>query len=243
MQTNLFFTIKVRLGVIMFLCLAFAEAQLATFTSATDQLLSSHVTSGMVDYKSIKKDPTNLNQALRALKKINLEDLSLLEKEAVWINAYNIFVIKGIVEAYPVNSVNDIPDFFDARSYTLGNQKVSLNQLEKEILFKEIWDERLHFALVCGAVGCPPLSKRAFTEANTQIMLQRLTKRAINNPSLVQIDMHEKKVIVSKIFEWYKSDFTKNQSLIEYLNQYRDQKIPDGFAVAYQEYDWNLNDL
>lgn len=220
---------------------AFAKAQLSTFSVAIDQLFRDHVSNGNVDYAAIKKNPKDLKDAINALKDIDLPSLSVLEREALHINAYNLFVIQGIIDAYPVKSVMDIPKFFDTKSYCLGGQQVSLNQLEKEILFKETWDEKLHFVLVCGAQGCPPLSKKPFTAANTEFLLQKLTRIAINNPSLVQLDMHEKKAYVSKIFDWYKPDFTKNQSLKDYINLYRDQKIPDGFTIGYLDYDWSLN--
>jgi len=233
---------KIHIIVLLILgCSAFAKAQLSTFTTATNELLNEHFTNGKVDYATIKRNPQQLKRALTALKKISLEKLNVIEREALHINAYNLFVIQGVVDAYPIKSVKDIPNFFDAKKYNLGNKKVSLNQLEKEILFSETWDERLHFVLVCGAVGCPPLKKKAFTADNTELMLRNMTKIAINDPQIVSIDMHEKKALVSKIFDWYNADFTRTETLKEYINQYRDQKIPDGFTIEFLEYDWSLN--
>jgi hypothetical protein len=150
-------------------------------------------------------------------------------------------VIKGIVDAYPIKSVKDVSDFFETKRYSIGKQKVSLNQLEKEILFKEVWDERLHFALVCGAVSCPPLSKKEFTAENTELMLRNLTKKAINDPSIVRLDNQSKTAYVSRLFDWYNADFTKNQSLKDYINIYRNEKIPADFKIKYMNYDWSLN--
>ena len=118
---------------------------------------------------------------------------------------------------------------------------VSLNEMEKNILIKQFSDESLHFALVCGASSCPPLPSKPFTAENVEFMLKKLTKKAINDPVIVKLDMHEKKVLVSKIFDWYSKDFTKDQNLTAYLNQRLDNKIPDGFQVKFMEYDWNLN--
>jgi len=222
-------------------CFAFAKAQLPTFNTAAKELLNNQVTNGSVDYAAIKKDPKNLTKALTALQNTDVSTLTSNERKAALINAYNLFTIKGAVDAYPLKSVMDVKNFFDAKNYDLGNQKVSLNQLEKEILFKEFPDARLHFVLVCGALSCPPLMSKPFTAENVEFMLKKLTKTAINNPDLVQVDMHEKKIFVSKIFDWYNADFTANKNLIDYLNQYRENTIPDGFTISYMNYDWSLN--
>ncbi|PRP68080.1 DUF547 domain-containing protein [Nonlabens agnitus] len=235
-------SLKIRMIVLMILgSFAFAKAQLSTFSTATKELLNNQVANGNVNYAAIKKNPQNLDLALKSLEKIELDQLTNNESKALLINAYNLFVIKGVVNHYPIKSVMDKANFFDEKVYGLGSQKVSLNQLEKEILFKKFPDERLHFALVCGAVSCPPLSMKPYTAENVEFMLKKTTKAAINNPNLVKLDMHEKKVYASKIFDWYNSDFTKNQTLIEYLNRYREDMIPDGFTVQFMNYDWALN--
>ncbi len=226
---------------VIVVCSAFAKAQLSDFNTTVKELLSNNVNAGVVDYAAIKKSPKNLQKALESLKKIDIDQLDDNECKALLINAYNIFTIKGIVDNYPTKSVMDVKNFFDAKSFDLGSQKVSLNQLEKDILYKRFPDERLHFALVCGAVSCPPITAKPFTAENVEFMLKKLTKTAINNPALVRLDMHEKKAIISKIFDWYKKDFTKNLSLMGYLNSYRENNIPDGFTVEYMNYDWSLN--
>ena len=236
--------LKIQIVVLLILgCSAFAKAQLSTFNAATKELLNNQVINGTVNYEAIQKSPKNLNTALESLKDIDIDidKLNSNESKALLINAYNIFTIKGIVENYPTASVMDVENFFDEKVYHLGSEQVSLNQLEKEILFKRFPDARIHFVLVCGAVSCPPLMNKPFTAENVEFMLKKLTKAAINNPDLVQIDMHEKKAFVSKIFDWYKADFTKKQTLDDYLNTYREQKIPDGFTVEYMKYDWGLN--
>jgi len=234
--------LKIKVLVILFLgSFAFAKAQLSTFSTATKDLLNNHVVNGSVDYAAIKKNPKNLQLALASLEKIDIDQLTDNECKALLINAYNIFVIKGVVDAYPTKSVMDTKNFFDLKIYALGDKKVSLNQLEKEILFNRFPDERLHFVLVCGAISCPPLTPKPFTAENVEFMIKKLTKAAINSPKLVQLDMHEKKAIVSRIFDWYNADFTKKQTLSAYLNNYREIAIPEGFTVEYMNYDWSLN--
>jgi hypothetical protein len=59
----------------------------------------------------------------------------------------------------------------------------------------------------------------------------------------VRVKKDQNKVELSKIFDWYQSDFTRDSpSLIAYVNQYRDQKIPTPYQVRHYDYDWSLNE-
>jgi hypothetical protein len=235
-RTSLFLVIMVLMGS------AFAKAQLPNFQSAYKNLLSTYVSGGQVDYAAIKENSKSLHNALIALAKTDVNALQGNQRKAQLINAYNLFVIQGIVEDYPIKSVMDIDNFFDVKQYQLGDQKVSLNQLEKKMIYPEFADPRIHFALVCGAVSCPPLLSKPFTAENVEFMLKKLTRASINDPSFIKVDMHEKKATVSQIFNWYTSHFTRNGDVIEYLNTYREDMIPDGFTVDFSTYDWSLND-
>jgi hypothetical protein len=99
----------------------------------------------------------------------------------------------------------------------------------------------LHFALVCGAVSCPPLGSVPFTANNLDHELENITRRALNGPQLIALDMEKKTVTVSKIFEWYKADFAKAGGTIDFINHYRVNKIPIDFSVTYADYSWQLN--
>jgi hypothetical protein len=218
-----------------------AQAQLAYFNKYTREVLNTFVSNGVADYKGLTKNRTQLKQAIEALETINLDSLQGDEKKAFLINAYNILVINAIVEKGAKTGVMKIPGFFDRNQYKIGGTFYTLNRLEKEVLFKKFTDARLHFALVCGAVSCPPLGSVPFTANNLDHELENITRRALNGPQLIALDMEKKTVTVSKIFEWYKADFAKAGGTIDFINHYRVNKIPIDFSVTYADYSWQLN--
>ncbi|MGB3586410.1 MAG: DUF547 domain-containing protein, partial [Tunicatimonas sp.] len=165
------------------------------------------------------------------------------EKKAFYINAYNIVTIYQIIQIYPVKSPMNINGFFDKNKHQVAGKSLTLNQLEKERLLKDHFDARAHFVLVCAAMSCPPLASFAYQADQLDQQLEERTRQALNSPEFIRVDKSKKKVHISKIFDWYKGDFTKNQaSVLQYINQYRDEKIPESYKVGYYEYSWALNE-
>lgn len=215
-------------------------AQTADFFTKADAFFNAHVANGKVDYKGIAADATELDALLSLAADINVNPSEANTYQAFWINAYNLAVIKGIVVNYPINSPLDKAGFFDKTKYNLGGEKITLNDIENKKLRAVFKDARVHFVLVCGAQGCPPLIGKAYTPDNVESLLQRQTELAVNNPDFIRIK--GKKVGVSEIFKWYQEDFvTKEQTLIGFLNKYRTTPIAEGAKVSYYSYDWRLN--
>ena len=208
--------------------------------SKWDQLLKKHVSpNGKVNYSGFKKDIAELDAYLEILSSSSVDQLSgRNEKMAYWINAYNAFTIKLIVDNYPVSSITKLHGGkpWDVKWVNLGGKNYSLNNIENDILRPVYKDARIHFAVNCAALSCPPLLNKAFTASNLNALLDQQTKKFINNTSFNQIDAT--KVSISKIFEWYSVDFPK---LIEFINKYSTQKVNTNAKVKYNEYDWKLN--
>ncbi|AXT52453.1 DUF547 domain-containing protein [Aquimarina sp. BL5] len=226
-----------------FLTVTIGSAQnTADFFTKSDAFFKKHVTKGKVDYKSIKNDPTTLNELLDIAAGASVSKNDSKTFQAFFINGYNLSVIKGIVDNYPTKSPLDIKGFFDKTKYTLGGKTTTLNDLENKILRKNFPTEaRFHFALVCAGLGCPPIISEAYTPSLLEKQLQRQTTIALNNPNFIKVK--GKKVQLSKIFEWYKGDFTQNGSEIDYVNQFRKEKIPTNAKVSYYPYNWSLNSI
>lgn len=218
-----------------------AHAQLDNFNKYATEVLSKYVSNGVVDYKKLSNNPTALNEVINALESTEPASLKGNEKKAFLINAYNILVIHAIVQKYPTKSVMKIAGFFDRYKHKIGESSYTLNELEKDVLFKEFNDPRLHFALVCGAVSCPPLGSKPFTATGLESELKTITRRALNSERIILLDMHEKTVTVSKLFDWYKQDFKTSGNIIDYINAFRSDKIPSGITIAYANYSWELN--
>ena len=191
-------------------------AQTADFFTKADAFFNAHVVNGKVDYKGIAADATELDALLSLAADISVNPSEANTYQAFWINAYNLAVIKGIVTNYPINSPLDKAGFFDKTKYNLGGEKITLNAIENNKLRAVFNDARVHFVLVCGAQGCPPLISKAYTPNNVESLLQQQTELAVNNPDFIRIK--GKKVGVSEIFKWYQEDFvTQEQTLIGFL--------------------------
>ncbi len=219
--------------------LGFSQSTADFFTKA-DAFFKSYVVNGRVKYNAIKKDPVVLDELLNMASTINVSTSQPKTYQAFYVNAYNLAVIKGIVNKYPVKSPKSIKGFFDKTTYNLGGKVTTLNDLENKILRKKFPNEaRFHFALVCAGLGCPPIIAEAYKPSILEKQLQRQTVKALNNPNFIRVK--GKKVQLSQIFEWYKEDFTRNGSEIDFVNTFRKEKIPSGGKVSYYPYDWSLN--
>ncbi|MEM9834533.1 MAG: DUF547 domain-containing protein [Bacteroidota bacterium] len=215
---------------------------ISEFTKGVNELLENRVSDGLVDYEAIANDPAKINQLYKEVGSASLEGASDAEKKAFYINAYNVVTIYQVIQNYPVKSPMNIKGFFDNNKHEVAGEMFTLNQLEKEHLLKHHFDARLHFVLVCAALSCPPLADFAYQADQLDQQIEEKTLQALNNPEFIQVNKSKKKVLVSKIFDWYKSDFTKNQaSVLQYINQYRDEKIPESYKLGFYEYDWGLN--
>jgi hypothetical protein len=209
--------------------------------SLWDDLLQKHVSpEGKVDYKGFRKDSPKLDDYLEILANSPVKsDWSRSEKMAYWINAYNAFTIKLVLDHYPVSSIRDIHkgNPWDLKWIKLGGETYSLNNIENDILRPQFKDARIHFAVNCAARSCPPLLNKAFLPENLDKMLTEQTQKFINSPAFNTIEGDS--VLISRIFEWYAEDFG---NIRDYLNKYSISRISPSASVQYQEYDWGLND-
>jgi hypothetical protein len=209
--------------------------------SAWDKLLKKYVAeNGDVKYKGFKKDMEQLNHYINYLaSKTPTENWSKKEKLAYFINVYNANTIKLIIENYPLKSIKDIKNPWSKNRIKIGNKDFSLEDIEHDIL-RKMNEPRIHFAINCASLSCPKLLNTAYTSENVEQLLDKATKEFISNSEKNIIS--EQNLKLSKIFKWYKSDFTTNGNLIEYINQYSKVKIHRDATITYLEYDWNLNE-
>lgn len=210
------------------------------FFDQVDALLSEHVVDGLVDYKSL----TNNEALANLISQVSTADLSGLDDktiEAFYINAYNLHVINQTVADYPLTSVQSIKGFFNGKKVIVAGERTTLTDLEKNKLLRPYKDGRLHFVLVCGALGCPPILDAAYRPENLDQQLEEQTKLALNDDSFIKIE--DSKVNLSQIFKWYPEDFGSNKSgTIDFINDYRENPISKNSKVKYYTYDWSLND-
>ncbi|SNY94523.1 Protein of unknown function, DUF547 [Flagellimonas pacifica] len=213
-----------------------------TFFDKADSFFKTHVSNGRVDYVAIKANSGSLNELLDLAKNISISKGDAETYQAFWINGYNLSVIKGIVDNYPIKSPLDKGGFFDKITYDIGGENITLNDIENKLLRANFPKEaRFHFVLVCAGLGCPPIINNAYLPNTLDAQLQKQTELALNNPNFVRIK--GKRVGLSQIFEWYKGDFTQDgKTLVDYVNLYRNEKIDSKAKVSYYPYDWSLNE-
>ena len=211
------------------------------FFDKTDAFLKTYVSNGLVAYSKIQSKPEELLELLTMAEQISVIKDDATNYQAFWINAYNLSVIKGIVDNYPANSPLDIKGFFDITTYSLSGKKITLNDIEHKLLRAQFNDARFHFVLVCGALGCPPLINKVYLPDTLDEQLEKQTKLALNG-TFLQVDYKKKRVYASQIMEWYKEDFTMNgKTEIDFINKYREEKIESNFKLSFFAYDWKVN--
>ena len=237
---NLF---KLQILLILFSTSVFAKVvTVETYFEKADNFFKNYVTDGRVEYESLKFNSDSLNETLKMAAVMDISTLNLNQYKAFWINTYNLLVIKGILNEYPMKSVQDIKGFFDNKSYLVAGQDMTLKFIEKNMLRKVMKDPLLNFVLVCAANGCPPLINRAYMPEYIDDQLTNQAKISINNPNFIRINEKNKTVEVSEIFDWYKDDFLDNNArIIDFINKYRKDKIDETFVVSFYKYDWGLN--
>jgi len=256
------------LNLLILACSASPDATVNDYTpvdhSSWNALLQKHVTpEGAVNYKGIIEDKDAFENYLQLLsnnppdKKTWSED----EQLAYWINAYNAYTVKLILNHYPVKRIKDIKNgipfinsVWDINFFSIGGEKMSLNNIEHGIIRKEFDEPRIHFAVVCAAYSCPRLRNEAYTaerlneqlDEQTKVFLADTRKNDLSNPNTITI---------SKIFKWYSTDFTKagafsrlfggknrTTNLTKYIAPYTDTPITNKTKVKFMKYHWALNE-
>lgn len=231
-----------------------------------DGVLRAHVDStGMVDYAGLKSHRASLDAYIDSLARTSPGNHperfpSQPHELAYWINAYNAFVLQGVVDAYPVESVKDIgilSGFFNRRKVKAGGRDLTLNDIENEIIRPTYREPRVHFALNCGAVSCPKLAPRAYAGQHLEAHLEQALASFALDPKYARLTP-DGRLHLSKILDWYGQDFLDwfppnrpdrpaEPTIAAYLLPYLPAEAaaylrqhPDAHVV-YDEYDWALN--
>lgn len=210
--------------------------------SLWDELLQRHVDhQGNVNYKGFLKDRKELKKYLDHLSQNPpKESWSKNKKLAYYINAYNAFTVELILEHYPLKSIKDIRNPWGQKFIQLGNESISLNDIEHNIL-RKMNEPRIHFAINCASVSCPKLYNKAFTSEQLDKQLDQVTREFINS---TENNISENELQLSNIFKWYEKDYLVNgiRSLAHYISQYTDVQINPNAKVNFLDYNWDLNE-
>ena len=208
---------------------------------AWNKLVGQHVyPNGTVNYNGFARDREVLDSYISTLEKNPPAGAwSREEKLAYYINLYNAATIRLILDHFPIESIMRIGNPWGQNILNIGGVAYNLNNIEHDIL-RKMGDPRIHFAINCASTSCPVLQPFAFTADKMESQLDRAAREFINDPGRNAIGGD--KAELSKIFKWYKEDFTESHgSLVAYLNQYLEEPLPEGAKIGYLAYDWSLN--
>jgi hypothetical protein len=165
---------------------------------------------------------------------------------AYHLNAYNALAMKGVVDEGVTDGFAGFfrrQRFFRLRKVTVGGRSMSLSTYENDVI-RPLGEPRVHFALNCMARSCPRLPQEAFSADDLEAQLEAAAREFLNDPRNVRVDADAREVWLSSILDFYTRDFApdgKRESLIGYVNRYRDEPVEPTFAVRFIPYDWTLN--
>ena len=215
-----------------------------------ETLLKGHVKDGLVDYKGLVQEKDKLHAYCKLLSSTPPTDSwSKDEQLAFWLNTYNAFTVQLIVDNYPVKSIKDlnpplsvplVHTVWTSTKFKIGDKEYSLDDVENKVLRGKFADPRIHFAINCASMSCPPLRGEAFIGSRVQDQLDDQARNFINDPHYNKIT--KGKAELSKIFSWFSGDFKKHGTLIEFLNKYSKVKLDADAELNYMDYDWSLNE-
>ena len=228
------------------------------------QVLQTYVNDrGLVDYQGLQANREQLDRFNQSLSKVSPDlynSWNELEKIAFWFNAYNSLTLQSIIDQQPLpKSIRDISGVWNRRKFEIAGESKTLDNIEHDTLRKDFNEPRLHVALVCAAMSCPPLRNEPYLPEKLDAQLEDQVRKFIVSPHGFKIDRQQGRVYLSSIFKWYGQDWLKNYSVdnkfagnkkqkavINFLSRYLTpediQYLERGkYKVKYLDYDWSLN--
>lgn len=253
-----------------------AESQIFPYT-VYGELLKTYVDdAGMVNYSGWKANRKPLDEFTQSMSRLDPKAFDAwadTEKIAFWVNAYNALTLKAIIDHYPIkasflksfvypeNSIRQIPGVWDKITFTVLGREITLDGIEHQVLRPKFNEPRIHMALVCAAMGCPPLRNEPYIGGNLDAQLNDQSSKFLHNKAKFRIDRTNNKVYVSAIFKWFGGDFVKTYSVtsdfpgfsdkekaaLNFISRYVEPAekaylVKGGFSIEYLKYDWSLNE-
>ena len=206
---------------------------------------------GRVDFVALSKDTSKLDEFVEAVGQVSPENnpelfTSSQEILAYHINAYNALAMRGVIDRDIPKNFNSLfkrASFFKFRGVTIGQKRTNLYDYENKVI-RPLGEPRVHFVLNCMVIDCPRLPNMVLTADTLEEDLQAATVEFFNNQKYIKVDDTEQKAWLSRLMKFYTKDYVPSgdkQALIAYVNQYREQIIPQTYKVKFLDYDWTIN--
>lgn len=253
-----------------------AQAKEFSFASYGD-VLRVHVNErGLVNYRGLKAESASLDAfsaSLAAISPAQFDAWSEAHKIAFWINAYNALTLEAIIRNYPIrssflrsaiypkNSIRQIPGVWDKLRFSVAGREMTLDEIEHATLRAQFNEPRIHVALVCAALSCPPLRNEPYTGEKLDQQLDDQARAFLASPQGLRLDRQAGKVHLSSIFKWFGEDFVKTfgtrerfagrsdaeRAVLNFVSRYvsetdREFLLSGNYRIEYLAYDWTLNE-
>ena len=224
-----------------------------------DQFLATWVTTSgdginRVRYAEVSESDRALLAAYLAdCERVAISTFGRTEQYAYWLNVYNAVTLRTVLEHYPIRSMRSagaLPSWlgggpWDRPRIRVEGVPISLNDIEHRILRRNWRDPCIHYAVNCGAIGCPNLQQRAFRGENLARTLDTIAAAFVNSPRGVRFDGD--RLLVCQIFSWFREDFGGTEgALLDHLRRYANPalraRLEARTRIDGYEYDWSLND-
>ncbi|OLP18691.1 hypothetical protein BST81_09215 [Leptolyngbya sp. 'hensonii'] len=218
---------------------------------------------GLVDYPALQANPQRLRDFITQLKSVAPDTYATWsenEKIAFLINAYNAITLESIINQNPLKgSIKDIFGVWNFNKHIVMGRSLTLDNIEHDILRKDFQEPRIHAALVCAAISCPPLRQEPYTGEKLDEQLDNQVRKWLSSPNGLQIDRTQNRVAISSIFNWFGKDwqaqygiqgkFTgseKERAVLNFISNYVSPKDKEylaqgNYKLSYLNYDWSLN--
>jgi hypothetical protein len=218
---------------------------------------------GLVDYEGLQRDPAILNEYLAEIGKVSPERYqawSETARIAFLINAYNAITLKSIIDQKPLkSSIRDILGVWRVRKHPVMGKSLTLDEIEHTILRREFNEPRIHAALVCAAISCPPLRREPYAAERLDEQLDDQVRRWLASPLGLQIDREKATVKISAIFQWFAPDWKRSEKnlvtipnhaktspVLNFIGRYVNPEdsaylLAGDYKLSYLDYDWSLN--
>ena len=249
--------------IVALFCLAPAVQAFDQLHSVWDQWLRTHVslTGGIstVDYKKAKADRKAFDAYVGTLEGVTPTEFTAFsetQKQAFFINGYNAFTVKLILDNYPVKSIKDLSTGISVfgtspwkkKFFTLLGEQHYLDWIEHENLRKDYSEPRFHFALVCASKSCPPMRDEAYVASQLDSQLNSQADAFLKEPARNRYEAEKNRLVISKIFDWYGADFVKKSGSVQNFIAPRlakdvaEEARIKSATLEFQEYNWTLNE-
>ncbi len=223
------------------------ERQTLDHQAWTDLLIKHVDEDGRVNYMGFQKDSLALEAYLKLLSQNPPgNNWTRAEEIAYWINTYNAYTIQLILNHYPVQSIKEVRSNssissspWDYKFFKIGEVPFDLGTIEHQILRKKFGEPRIHFAMNCASISCPKLRREAYTGVELERQLEEQAYDFLQNARFNKISQQATQL--SKIFDWFQSDFTRNGDLNSFIKPYNPDFNPK-LPLEFMEYNWDLNE-